>query len=219
MNALLKLAGCIALLAASWCAGEWALAFRSVRHVADELPALVADEAELTRQAAVDEIRAGRADATVAIDRFSARAAHQIDRVRASAQEEVRRLRADLVTQSTLWRGEVARQAGTANDTLAGLRSDLAPTLSESADVMRQLDEAAPLWLDCDHNPSCAYNLFQGTAKSIQSISQDVKKVTPQITQDAAATTHNLKRMTSPLSWPAKIGHAALSVAKRIWIF
>lgn len=133
MNAVLKLAGCIALLAAAWCAGEWALAFRSVRHVADKLPALVADEAEITRQAAAQEVRAVRVDATNSIDRFSAQAARQLDQLQAVTVDEVRRLRADLVIQSTLWRAEVRRQGDAANGTLAGVRSDLRPALDNAA--------------------------------------------------------------------------------------
>lgn len=38
--------------------------------------------------------------------------------------------------------------------------------------LVGQVSSAAPLYLDCDHNPSCAFNLFQGTAKSIEHIAQ-----------------------------------------------
>ncbi len=38
--------------------------------------------------------------------------------------------------------------------------------------LVGQVSDAAPLYLDCDHNPSCAYNLFQGTAKSVEHIAQ-----------------------------------------------
>lgn len=38
--------------------------------------------------------------------------------------------------------------------------------------LVGQVSDAASLYLDCDHNPSCTYNLFQGTAKSIEHIAQ-----------------------------------------------
>lgn len=212
MNTLLKIAGCVALLTASWCAGEWALTWRSIRHVADELPALVADEAELTRQAAVEEIRAGRADATEAVDRLSARAAHQIDKVRAGAIKEVRRLRADLVTQSTLWRGEVSRQGNAANGTLAGLRSDARPVLDNAA--LLELESARTVRLLTPQLLG-AIAALKVTSGNTAQITRDLKPAAPA----AAKAVQNVERMTRPLGWPAKLARGALNVAKRLWIF
>lgn len=212
MTTVIKIAGCIALLVAAWCAGEWALAFRSVRHVTEELPELLANEAEITRQVATEEIRAGRADATVAIDRLSAQAAHQIDKMRAGTLEEVRRLRADLVTQSTLWRSEASRQADAANGTLAGLRADARPVLENAA--VLELESARTVRLLTPQLLG-ALAASKVTAGNAAQITRDLKPAAPA----AAKTVQNVERLTRPLGWPAKICRGLFGVARRIWIF
>jgi hypothetical protein len=63
-------------------------------------------------------------------------------------------------------------------------------------DLGQQLADVGPLWLDCDHNPDCAFNRYQGTMKALEKaslqapetaeawkgISVDVRRVTDRVT-------------------------------------
>ncbi len=64
---------------------------------------------------------------------------------------------------------------------VAGIREDLKPTLTNVASVTAQVSDAAPLFLDCDHNPDCAFNRFQGTTKAIERASQNFGQMSTQI--------------------------------------
>lgn len=192
---MLKLAGVIALAAVAWMSCEWALAWRATRAVVTELPELVSSELELTRRVAVEEIRAGRVDVTVAIDRLSAEAARQITKTRADTLEEVRRLRADMVTQSTLW------------------RSDARPVLANAAlleaDAARTVRVLTPQLLG-------AVAASKVTAGNAAQITRDLKPAA----QDAAHAMRNAERATRPLGWPVKIGQEILGFIKKFpWVF
>lgn len=209
MNIALRIAGIAALAALAWMCAEWALTWRATREVVATLPDLVSAEAELTRQAAVEEIRATRTEATEAIDRTSAKAVRSVEKMEAGAIGEVRRLRADLVTQSTLWRGMMDRQADTANGTLAGLRIDALPVLQNAAqveaNVNRTIDMLRPQALG-------ALAASKVTAGNAAQITRDLKPAAPA----AAKTLQNVEKLTRPAGWISKAVRFALKI---IWPF
>jgi len=209
MSTVLKLAGIAALAALVWMSCEWALAWRTVRHVTRELPALVGDEAELTRQAAVKEIQATRGAAVAAIDRLAGRAEKQLREMRIGTLEETARLRADLTTQSTLWRGEVSRQADAANGTLAGLRSDVRPVLDNAALLESDASRTVRLVTPQLVGAAAAWKVTGGNSAQIM---RDLKPAAPA----AAKAVQNVEKLTRPASWLVR---AARIAAKVVWPF
>jgi hypothetical protein len=59
-----------------------------------------------------------------------------------------------------------------------GMFTDLASAGANATSITRQVNDALPLWLDCEGNPSCAFNLYQGTAKSFENMAQNVDRLT-----------------------------------------
>ena len=73
---------------------------------------------------------------------------------------------------------------------LTQLNATLATSAQPIRETAQQLDDAAPLFLDCDHNPDCFFNRYQGVSKSIekvgessQGIAADVKREADQLTK------------------------------------
>ena len=48
------------------------------------------------------------------------------------------------------------------------LRGDLRPVVAHAASVAKQVDDAAPLFLDCEHNRDCFFNRYVGASQSIE---------------------------------------------------
>lgn len=73
---------------------------------------------------------------------------------------------------------------------LGALNATIATTARPIGETAQQLDDAAPLFLDCDHNPDCLFNRYQGVSKSIekvgvssQGIASDIKREADQLTK------------------------------------
>lgn len=64
--------------------------------------------------------------------------------------------------------------------------------------LVEQVDNAAPLWLDCEGNPSCAYNLFQGTAKAVQGTASEL----PAIAHNIDVITNDFSKLTANWTKP-----------------
>jgi len=102
------------------------------------------------------------------------------------------------------------------------LRQDLKPTLDHSAAVAAQLDDALPLFLDCDHNPDCVFNRYVGASQGIEraalnigAATQDVRGALPkmlltwnQIGTAVGGTAGNVERLTKPHWYDRLIGYA-----------
>ena len=67
------------------------------------------------------------------------------------------------------------------NDTVAGLK----PILDHAASITKQADEAAPLFLDCEYNPDCVFNRFQGVSKAVEQMAQAGAKAAPKLADEA----------------------------------
>lgn len=115
----------------------------------------------------------------------------------------------------------VATFGARTSETVAGFREDLKPTLSKTQNLIAQIDDAAPMFLDCDHNADCLFNRYVGASKGIERASLNlgqmaftVNAAMPQfvanansLVADSAATAGNLNRLTKPKWYDRLIGY------------
>jgi hypothetical protein len=66
--------------------------------------------------------------------------------------------------------------------------AEIRPVTEHAGNVLKQVDEAAPLFLDCDHNADCLFNRYVGTSKGIEraaenfgQASEDFRKALPPV--------------------------------------
>lgn len=106
-------------------------------------------------------------------------------------------------------------------DQVHQVNTTLASVAKPTAELIQQIDEAAPLYLDCEGNPSCAYNLFQGTAKALERTSQAIQKSVPGLLETAQVTNEHLAGVTgdvhkatakfvAPKKWYIRVGAAVI---------
>lgn len=100
---------------------------------------------------------------------------------------------------------------------VASVAADVHAVSGPIASTAGQVADAAPLFLDCQFNPSCAYNRFQGTSKSIERTMQTIAKAAPEVAestikieQHAAGVMADVHReadaITKPRHWWQKLG-------------
>ena len=82
--------------------------------------------------------------------------------------------------------GDALARVDAALDKIEEVRGDVQPVLKHASSVAAQVDDAAPLFLDCEYNPDCAFNRFQGTSKAIEQMAQAGAKAAPEITASVA---------------------------------
>lgn len=92
---------------------------------------------------------------------------------------------------------QIVREASVRVDgQVSGLRADVGvqlKALNETvtmavtpfAESASQVDDALPLWLDCQFNPSCAFNRYVGVSVAIEKTAQSIAKEAPQMTLKA----------------------------------
>jgi hypothetical protein len=83
------------------------------------------------------------------------------------------------------------------------------------------MDDAAPLWLDCEYNPDCLFNRYVGSSKGIEraalnfgQMSLDVKNALPtaittwqSIGTNVAGITANVNQLTKPRWYDRLLGY------------
>jgi len=192
-----------ALTAAAVCT---CVLIRTATHAVRQVPIeMEAARADLNRQ-----LTATRRDLLVRADR-------QASAIRTDTLAEVDRIRetADRRIGDTLARADLALQ------TVTTLQTDLKPTLDRSAAIAAQVDDALPLFLDCDHNPDCVFNRYVGASKSFEKASQnfaqtsvDFRGAVPamlstwqSIGTNVAGTAANINRLTKPHWYDRLIGY------------
>ena len=167
------------------------------------------------------EIRDLRSDLTQQI------AAARIDLLSRSDRQATA-LRRDLIAETEQIRvtadqriGDTLLRADAALSTVAGIRQDLQPTLANSAAITTQVNDALPLFLDCDHNPDCAFNRYVGVSQGIEraarnfgEASQDFRGSLPrmlatwdQVGSNISGTAANVERLTKPHWYDRLIGY------------
>ena len=189
-----------------------AAALAAVR-VLNAIPA----EMRATRADLVRQVEATRRDLDGQVRGLAVRSERQVAALRADTLAEVDQIRqtADRRLGDTLARADVAL------GTLETARQDLKPTLDNSAAITAQVNDALPLYLDCDHNPDCMFNRYVGASKGIEraamnfgQASADVRDAVPQmlaawnrIGVGVADTAANLDRLTKPHWYDRLIGY------------
>jgi hypothetical protein len=177
----------------------------------------VPGEIAATRSALTGEIAATRRDLNAQLRNIAARTERQAAALRIDTLAEV-----DEIRQTADRRiGDTLARADAALGTLEGVRQDLKPALENSAAITGQVNEALPLFLDCDHNPDCVFNRYVGASKGIEraalnfgQASADVRNAVPQmlatwnqIGVGVAGTAANLDRLTKPHWYDRLIGY------------
>ena len=218
------------LKAALWCALLAALTGMAVQgflllHAATQatraLPGAVSAELQATRTALVGQVAAVRGDLTGQIE------AARKDLLRRT-ERQVAALRTDVMGQATEIRTTTDRRVGDAlgrvDATLAKveeLRGDLKPAIAHTASIAQQVDDAAPLWLDCEYNQDCLFNRYVGASKGIERAAQsfgqmstDVKLALPGaittwqgIGVNVNGITANINRLTKPRWYDRLLGY------------
>jgi hypothetical protein len=185
------------------------------------VPAAVSVELAGTREDLVGQVAAAR----VALAGQVA-AARQDFLVR--TERQVAALRADVMCQAAEIRTAADRRMGdslarvdTALGKVEEIRDDVKPVLVHAGRVAAQVDDAAPLWLDCEYNPDCAFNRYVGTSKGIEraalnlgQMSTDVRNALPAaittwqgIAKNADGITANINRLTKPHWYDRLLGY------------
>jgi ABC-type transporter Mla subunit MlaD len=189
-----------------------ALTIAAVR-VVNSVPAEIRE----TREALFGEVAAARRDLNAQLRDLAERSERQITGLRQNTLAEVDEIRetADRRLGDTLSRADAALA------TLDATRQDLKPVLAQSAAVATHVNDALPLFLDCDHNPDCVFNRYVGASKGIEraalnfgQASADVRGAVPrmlstwdQIGVGVAGTAANLDRLTKPHWYDRLIGY------------
>jgi hypothetical protein len=180
-------------------------------HTAAQVVAAIPGEIAATRTELLQEARATRRDVLVRTER-------QVAALRTDAMAQVSQIRETADRRA----GDTLARADAALETVNSLRQDLKPTLDQSAAITAQVNDALPLFLDCDHNPDCVFNRYVGASKGVEraalnfgEASQDVRGAIPQILltwnrigSDVSGTAGNLNQLTKPHWYDRLIGYA-----------
>jgi ABC-type transporter Mla subunit MlaD len=185
---------------------------RAAAKAAEELPAAVTRQLQLTRLDAVAEIDLTRGEL-----------AAQIAAARRDALSAVK----DSLTAADRRIGDSLSRVDAVLALAGGVRSDLKPVLDHAASIAAQADAAAPMFLDCDHNPDCLFNRYVGASKGIERASVNVVLMTADVRQalPAAITTwqgigtnvngitDNLNKLTRPKWYDRALGYGFTGLA------
>jgi hypothetical protein len=222
----LKVALSCALLAAlTGMAVQAILLLQTATVAARGVPVAISSELQKTRVGLLNQVAEARRDVLTRTER------------------QVAALRVDVMAQMAQIRATADRRVGdslarmdTALGEIEQIRGGLQPILVHTANVTKQVDDAAPLFLDCEYNPDCVFNRYVGASTGIEhaalnfgQMSSDVRSALPgalstwnEIGTNVKATTQasteasrntaqvmaNFARATKPLPTWARLGLA-----------
>ena len=227
MKTIQQTLACILLAAVASLAVCSVLLVRAATWAVAALP----NEIQATRSALVGEIAATRIDLTkqVADSRrdLLARTEREADALRKDVMAEASEVR--ITADRRL--GDTLSRVDTALATVDSLRQDLKPLFDHTAGITAQVNDALPLYLDCDHNPDCVFNRYVGVSKGVErasanfgQMSQDVRGALPpmlktwsQIGVDASATTVNVDGITADVHTMTTIAAKPKTFWGKVW--
>jgi hypothetical protein len=164
MKTIQRVLLCALLAAVTVLAGYIILLVRAATAVAVAIPV----EIECTRVALVNQVESTRRDLNLQVT-----AARQ--EVLGKTERQAAALRTDVMAEVAGFRetadrrlGDTLTRADRALGTVESLRLDLKPTLDHSAAITAQIDDALPLFVDCDHNSDCVFNRYVGASRGIE---------------------------------------------------
>jgi len=207
----LKLAlTCAVLASLVWVAIEAVLLLRAATQAVCALPVAIVAEVQATRAGLTAQVEAARKDLLVRSER-------QVAALRRGVLTEVAEIRrtADRRVGDTLSRADAA--LGEVRE----LRGDLEPLLEHAGNVAAQVDDSAPLFLDCRYNPDCVFNRYVGAAKGIEraaanfgQMSTEFRNAVPtslktwqDIGSNVQGITGNIDRLTKPRWYDRLLGY------------
>ncbi len=184
MSHLRRALGCIALTTLTCLLAMLTLCAYEVYRLLRDLPAQVDSFLVETRGQALGQIADTEHDLFNRVDQIAAKASSQLTAIRVESLAEIRATRELVATRldASLARVDAALGEihGIREDVMPAL-ADLRVTLQHASSVAAQVDDVAPLFLDCRFNPSCAYNLAQGTGKAVEKAAQNVGAMSAEI--------------------------------------
>jgi hypothetical protein len=218
----LKLALSCALLAAvTGVAVQAILLLRAATVATLALPGAVSGALRATRTDLVGQVAAARKDLAGQIE------ASRMDLLERT-ERQLAALRGDVMGQVAETRkvadqriGDTLAHVDTALGKIEELRGDLKPVFDHAASITRQVDDAAPLFLDCEFNQDCVFNRYVGASKGVEraamnfgQMSADVQTALPTaiktwqgIGTNMGAITANVNRLTTPHWYDRVLGY------------
>jgi hypothetical protein len=127
--------------------------------------------------------------------------------------------------------GDTLSRVDTALATVDSLHRDLKPSLDSAAAITAQVNDALPLYLDCDHNPDCVFNRYVGVSKGFErasanvgQMSQDFRGAVPpmlntwsRIGVDVSATTDHVDGITADVHTMTTAATRPKSFWGKVW--
>ena len=183
--------------------------------------AAVPAEIRATRAALAGEADAARQDLTRQLAATRAAALALSDRQATAFRAGLLAQTADFTSTTSRQLGGTLSQVDSTLAATAALEHDLRPTLRHSAAIAAQVDDALPMFLDCDHNPDCVFNRYVGVSRGIEiaatdisGMSRDFRRDWPaylKTWQDIGVQTDgfiaNMNRLTKPRWYDRLIGY------------
>ncbi len=171
---------------------------------------LVSNELLFTRETLSDELSKTRADL-----RFSVLIA---DNRAASIQAD---LNTQLLEANNTFDTQLTKTEADLAANMSMLNSNIATLTVPMASVMSQVNDTAPMFLDCEYNSDCLFNRWVGMGRSIEKVAEngaDTSKNVAKLTEDLSKFTFEI---TKPKPWYKHIidyGKLAVySVSKFVW--
>jgi methyl-accepting chemotaxis protein len=119
---------------------------------------------------------------------------------------EVARTRGDLLTRVDRLTdvSERALSEVTASvNAVSGTATELRPVLENAAKITAQVNDALPMFVDCDHNPDCVYNRYVGVAQSTERAMRAVAETAPGTLKSVESTASSVASIAR--SWEKQI--------------
>jgi hypothetical protein len=155
---------------------------------------LINEQAEKTRTTLSDELGNTRVLVSMEMGATRSLLASELTKTRASltdvsttADKRLALIQADL-------NGQLSNVSERLDSQLSGISGQLADSLKPLNGITAQVNEALPLFLDCDHNADCLFNRYVGTARGTEKTAEAIGK----ISTDISTLTHEL---TKPKPW------------------
>jgi mRNA-degrading endonuclease toxin of MazEF toxin-antitoxin module len=212
---------CTLLAALTGVAVQAFLLLHAATGAARAAPVAVSREVAATRAALLAQVASARGDLAGQIQAarqdLLVRTERQVAALRTDVMGEVDQIRttADRRVGDTLGRADAALAH------VEEFRGDLKPVLDHAAGIAKQVDDAAPLFLDCEYNPDCVFNRYVGASKGIEraamnfgQMSSDVRAALPAaittwqaIGTNVGGITANVNRLTKPRWYDRLLGY------------
>ena len=203
------LAASLALFALAWLAFETVRTERAIAQAAAAVPGIVD-----ARLAAI------QADTLRLVDRHGktiegitanavARADARLAGIQNVAEEQLTAANREIASVTQAAAATIPETASFVSQSIASISQDVHSVSVPAAAVVAQVNDAAPLYLDCEFNPSCAYNRFQGISKATEQTMQAVAKAAPEIADSTVRIEKDIQReadeLTKPKRWWQKL--------------